>query len=156
VVFGNLRFPAVIGRSGVSSAKREGDGATPRGTWTLLAVFYRPDRLRRPQTGLPLDPLRPGFGWCDDPSDRNYNRLVALPYRASHERLWRKDHLYDVIAVLDYNFKRRAQRRGSAIFLHVARRGFAPTAGCVAMKREHLLRLLAALPNHAAIIIGKR
>jgi L,D-peptidoglycan transpeptidase YkuD (ErfK/YbiS/YcfS/YnhG family) len=153
--FGNLQFPAALGKGGVRALKREGDGANPMGFWPAILVFYRPDRLRRPVTALPVTPLRERDGWCDAALDRNYNRKVTLPYPASHEQLWRKDGLYDVIVVLDYNYARRAKGRGSAIFMHVARRGFAPTEGCIALKREHLLRLLAVLPRGAVIAIGR-
>jgi L,D-peptidoglycan transpeptidase YkuD (ErfK/YbiS/YcfS/YnhG family) len=153
--FGTLRFPAALGKGGVRALKREGDGATPMGLWPVTCVFYRPDRLRRPVTRLRVTPLRERDGWCDAALDRNYNRKVALPYPASHERLWRKDGLYDVIVVLDYNYARRAKGRGSAIFVHVARRGFEPTEGCIALRREHLLRLLAVLPHRAIIAVGR-
>ncbi len=156
VRYGNLQFPAAAGRSGVRARKREGDGATPLGMWPALRVYYRPDRLKRPRTALPVAPLRPDFGWCDAPGDRNYNRRVTMPYTASAERLWRSDGLYDIVLVLGYNITPRVARRGSAIFVHVARPGFAPTEGCIALKREHLLRLLAALPRGAVFAVGRR
>jgi L,D-peptidoglycan transpeptidase YkuD (ErfK/YbiS/YcfS/YnhG family) len=156
VTIGNLRFPAAIGRGGVRALKREGDGATPLGAWRAMAVFYRPDRLKRPRTGLPVRALRPNLGWCDAPADRNYNRAVGLPYPKSHEKLWREDHLYDAIVVLDYNFTHRIGGRGSAIFMHIARPGFTPTEGCVAMTRAHLLRLLGALSNHSLLVTRNR
>jgi L,D-peptidoglycan transpeptidase YkuD (ErfK/YbiS/YcfS/YnhG family) len=152
--FRNLRFLAALGKGGVRTLKREGDGATPRGFWPVVEVLYRPDRVRRPRTALPVRPLRPSDGWCDAPFDRNYNRKVNLPYPASCERLWRKDGLYDAIVVLGYNVTPRVSGRGSAIFMHVARCGLAPTEGCIALKREHLLRLLAALPRGAVIAAG--
>ncbi len=135
--------------------KREGDGATPRGLWPAIQVYYRPDRLKRPRTVLPALPIGESFGWCDAPGDRNYNRPVRLPYNSSAERLWRGDRLYDALVVLDYNLTHRSTARGSAIFVHVARRGFAPTAGCIALKREHLLRLLAILPRGAVFALGR-
>jgi L,D-peptidoglycan transpeptidase YkuD (ErfK/YbiS/YcfS/YnhG family) len=153
--FQNLRFPVSIGKGGVRAMKREGDGASPRGLWPLVRLFFRPDRLRRPRTLLPGGPLRHGLGWCDAPFDRNYNRPVRLPYAASAETLWREDGLYDAIAVLDYNFSRRSAGLGSAIFVHVASPGYSPTAGCIGLKREHLLRLLAVLPRDALFAIGK-
>jgi len=153
--YNNLHFPAALGKGGVRALKREGDGATPRGYWPAIRAYYRPDRLRRPAAALPIEPLRESDGWCDAPGDRNYNRRVALPYGASAERLWRKDRLYDAIVVLGYNVRRRTAWRGSAIFVHAARRGFAPTAGCIALKREHLLRLLAVLPRGALFVLGK-
>ncbi len=135
--------------------KNEGDGATPRGLWPAIQLYYRPDRLRRPAAALPALPMRADWGWCDAPGDRNYNRPVRLPYNASAERMWRGDRLYDAIVVLDYNVRRRATARGSAIFVHVARHGLAPTSGCIALKREHLLRLLAILPRGAVFALGK-
>lgn len=153
--FGRLIFPAAIGRSGVRALKREGDGASPRGIWRVTRAFYRPDRMSRPCAAIPLTPLRPRFGWCDAPADRNYNRLVPLPYPASAEQLWRDDALYDLVLVLLYNLSPRSKGRGSAIFVHIARPDFAPTAGCIALKREHLLRLLAVLPRRAAFALGK-
>ncbi len=153
--FGNLYFPAAIGKGGVRALKREGDGATPRGFWRAMRIYYRPDRLRRPAAALPAQPLCPGFGWCDAPGDRNYNRRVPLTYNASAERLWRDDGLYDAILVLDYNVTRRSAGRGSAIFVHIARPGLRPTEGCIALKRQHLLRLLAVLPRNAVIAAGR-
>ena len=155
LTYKNLHFPVTLGKSGTRAGKKEGDGATPFGVWVCAKVFYRPDRLRRPQTSLHTEPLRGHFGWCDAPGDRNYNRQVALPYAASAESLWRDDHLYDVIVVLDYNRMPRSRGRGSAIFLHVARPALPPTEGCIAMKRDHLLRLLRILTPGAAIAAGK-
>ena len=153
--FQSLEFPVSIGKGGVRAMKREGDGASPRGLWPAVRLYFRPDRLRRPGSPLPVRPLRHVLGWCDAPFDRNYNRPVRLPYAASAEALWREDRLYDAIAVLDYNFSRRRAGRGSAIFVHVASPGYLPTAGCIALKREHLLRLLAVLPRDALFAIGK-
>ncbi len=151
---GNLRLPVALGRAGVCALKREGDGASPRGCWPALRVYYRPDRPMRPKTSLPARPLREQDGWCDAPGDRNYNRPVRLPYPASTEQLWREDALYDLILVLDYNIARRVHGRGSAIFVHAARPGFEPTAGCVALKPAHLSRLLAVLPRGAVFALG--
>jgi len=128
VRLGGLAFPCALGRSGRSVRKREGDGATPVGRWRLLGVLYRSDRGRRPSTRLPVRPIAPDDGWCDAPGDRNYNRPVKLPYTAGHERLWRDDRLYDLCVVLDYNLSNPVRNAGSAIFLHLAAPGFAPTA----------------------------
>ncbi len=155
LAYRNLHFPVALGKGGVRAPKKEGDGATPCGAWSCTRVYYRPDRIRRPQTALHAEPIRRDFGWCDAPDDRNYNRKVTLPYAASTETLWRDDHLYDVIAVLDYNMMPRAKGCGSAIFLHVARASFTPTEGCIAMRREHLLQLLRMLKPGAAITAGK-
>jgi L,D-peptidoglycan transpeptidase YkuD (ErfK/YbiS/YcfS/YnhG family) len=142
---GYVQFPCALGRAGRGPKAREGDGVTPIGRWPLRYVFYRPDRVARPRTALPVIPLSPAFGWCDEAGDPNYNRPVRLPYPASHERLWRQDHLYDLVVVLGYNDMPRAQGRGSAIFMHLARPGYRPTAGCVALALPHLLRVIASL-----------
>jgi len=153
LTYGMLSFPCALGRSGRRPGKREGDGATPIGRFALRRAFYRPDRLRRPRTVLPLTAIRIFDGWCDDPSDRNYNRLVRQPYPASAERLWREDHLYDLIVVLGHNDGPRARGRGSAIFMHVAAPGLAPTGGCIALRLPHLLQLIARLSRGASIRI---
>jgi len=150
--FGTLSFPCALGRSGISSSKHEGDGATPAGTYPLREVRYRPDRLpNRPQTGLPVIATRPTDGWCDDPADANYNRLVQLPYPHSAEHLWRDDGLYDVLAVIGYNDTPPVAGAGSAIFLHVMRPNGGPTSGCVSLAREHLLAVLAQCGPGTAI-----
>ncbi len=141
---GPLRLPCSLGRGGRRALKREGDGATPIGVWPMREVFYRADRVARPLTGLPVSPIRPRDGWCDDPRDRNYNRLVRLPYSAGHEVLWRDDHLYDLVVVLGYNDNSRIRGRGSAIFMHLAAPGFPPTEGCIALRETDLRKLLAA------------
>jgi L,D-peptidoglycan transpeptidase YkuD (ErfK/YbiS/YcfS/YnhG family) len=141
---GSGLLPCALGRGGVTRRKREGDGATPAGLLGMMLVYYRPDRVRRPVTRLPVIAIRPDAGWCDDPADRNYNRPVTLPCAASHEALWRDDRLYDLVVVLDWNLDRPVPGRGSAIFLHLAAPGFAPTAGCVAVTEPAMRRILAA------------
>ncbi|HAU28686.1 MAG TPA: hypothetical protein DCW68_01050 [Rhodospirillaceae bacterium] len=131
-----------LGRSGITRNKKEGDGATPAGHFPLLRVLYRPDRIPAPKTGLPVFPIGPDDGWCDDPAHGAYNQPVSLPFPASHEQLWREDPVYDVIVVLDCNMNPAIPGKGSAIFLHVAREGLAPTAGCVALALPDLLALL--------------
>lgn len=151
---GSLRIPCSIGPSGMARRKREGDGATPIGRFRLLCGFYRPDRVVRPLSGLPLRCLRPDHGWCDDPASPCYNRPVRLPFARSHERLWRDDNLYDYVIVLDHNRRPRLRGCGSAIFFHVARFDKAPTAGCVAIPADAMRRLLARLSPRTHLIIG--
>ena len=153
IVAGNLHAPCALGRAGTRRRKREGDGATPIGSFKLLAVLYRSDHLPRPRTRLPVTPLRPDSGWCDDPGDLAYNHPVRTPYLASHERLWRPDRLYDVIVVLNYNLSPRVPGAGSAIFLHIATEDFSPTEGCVAIFPETMRRLLPHLGPQTVIHI---
>jgi L,D-peptidoglycan transpeptidase YkuD (ErfK/YbiS/YcfS/YnhG family) len=151
--FGPFKLPCALGRSGRRARKREGDGGTPIGCWVVRRIYYRPDRVSRPRACCPVLPLRPSDGWCDAVGDRNYNRSIRHPYPAAAERLWREDGLYDVIIVLSYNEVPRVQGLGSAIFMHCAQPGYPPTAGCVAVARAQLLRLVERLPARAGICV---
>jgi L,D-peptidoglycan transpeptidase YkuD (ErfK/YbiS/YcfS/YnhG family) len=133
-----------LGRSGViaAEAKREGDGASPLGLWPMRQVFWRPDRMEKPAGHLPVIELDPETGWCDDPAHPAYNRQIRLPFPLSHEKLWREDHIYDLIVVLGFNDDPVIPGRGSAIFLHLARPDFSPTEGCVACTRDDLVDIL--------------
>lgn len=145
-----------LGSAGIVSVKREGDGGSPRGCFRLRGGAYRPDQFgARPRSGLPLRPTTPRDGWCDDACDRRYNRPIALPAPGvSAEALWRADGLYDVVIDLDYNRGPIRPGRGSAIFLHIARPGYTPTEGCVALRRADLLRLLRRLGPRTRLIVS--
>ena len=151
---GGAVYPCAFGRSGISARKHEGDGATPAGRFALGRVFFRPDRGPRPQTALPTVPLSPAFGWCEDPESPDYNRLVRLPAESRAERMWRDDHLYDICVEVRYNDDPIIKGRGSAIFLHLARPGYTPTEGCIAVSERDMRRLLARVPPHAMLLIG--
>ncbi len=144
-----------LGRSGVIAAadKREGDGASPIGIWAIRRFLYRADRLERPKTDLPLLEIGPNDGWCDASSDAAYNQPVRLPYAASCEQLWREDAVYDLIGILGHNDDPVAPERGSAIFLHLARPGYLPTEGCIALSLEDMLAVMAAARSGSAIEI---
>lgn len=153
LICGNYIFPCALGRGGVTARKREGDGATPRGAFRLESARYRLDKIFRPATALPVSAARQSDGWCDATNDRNYNRPIRHPYPASAEHLWRDDGLYDVLVVLDYNRLPRRRGAGSAIFLHCAREGFAPTEGCVALARRDLLKLLPLIDRNTRLVV---
>lgn len=142
---GGKVFRCALGRSGISARKREGDGATPLGTMRILSGYFRSDHGSAGRTRLRMKPIDAALGWCEVPDDRNYNRPVTLPYSASHEHMRRDDRLYDICIVLDYNIRPRRRGRGSAIFFHLARPGFMPTQGCVAVERKVMERLLPRL-----------
>lgn len=147
-----------LGRSGIISndKKKEGDGATPAGTWPLRRVLYRPDRLSEPATNLATQPIAPADGWCDDPSDPLYNKPTQLPYSASAEELWRDDELYNVCVILGHNDDPVVPHKGSAIFFHVAKGKegkLCPTEGCVALPQETIVRILMNCGSETSLII---
>ncbi|GJE25477.1 L,D-transpeptidase family protein [Methylobacterium organophilum] len=156
LLVGQLVLPCALGRGGIVHDKREGDGGSPHGTFRLRGGAYRPDRfVLRPATRLPLKATRPEDGWCDAPRDRRYNRPIRLPAPGiSAERMWRPDGLYNVVIDLDYNRGPIRPGRGSAIFLHMARPGFPPTEGCVALRPADLVRLLRRLGPKTRLAIG--
>ena len=139
-----LRYRAALGKSGIRPRKQEGDEGTPAGLLPLRRVLFRADRLKRPRAAVPVTLLAPTDGWCDEPLETAYNRMIRLPYAARHEALWREDSLYDIIGVLGWNDAPPVRNEGSAIFLHLARPDYDPTAGCIALAQPDLLAVLAA------------
>jgi L,D-peptidoglycan transpeptidase YkuD (ErfK/YbiS/YcfS/YnhG family) len=150
---GPLTAPIALGRAGIRADKREGDGGTPRGRFRPLRLWWRADRLPRPRTLLPVRPIGPDDAWCEDPDDRRYNRPFQRAARDAGDRLTRDDHLYDLIVEIDHNTRPRIAGRGSAVFIHLARPKFAPTAGCVALRRRDLQILLRRLNPRTRILI---
>lgn len=144
----------MIGRSGILTRKREGDGGTPRGVFGLRRVFYRPDRGPPPVSTLPVHPITKNDGWCDAPAHPWYNQGVCLPFAGSHEELWRTDEVYDIIVALGHNDSPVVAGLGSAVFLHLASLDPGPTAGCVAVARRVMLRILAMAERKTALAIG--
>ncbi len=144
LVLAGRTYRAALGRGGVRTDKQEGDGATPAGLLPLRRVLYRADKLPIPRTTLPREPIAETDGWCDDPGHPDYNRPVQLPHPARCEELWRRDAVFDIVAVLGWNDAPVERGRGSAIFLHVARADYAPTEGCVALALADLTAILAA------------
>lgn len=142
--FNGRTYKCASGRGGIKTNKQEGDGATPAGTFALRKVLYRPDRVQKPKTNLPIEPLGRNDAWCDDINCPAYNTQVKLPHNGSFEELWREDDLYDILAVVGYNDAPPVPGNGSAIFLHIARPEYTPTAGCIALNKEDLLEVLAA------------
>jgi L,D-peptidoglycan transpeptidase YkuD (ErfK/YbiS/YcfS/YnhG family) len=147
-------IPVALGRGGIRANKREGDGGTPKGVFRPVRVWWRADRHRRPATFLPVRAIGAEDAWCEDPADRHYNQPVRPGAKRGGDRLRRDDHLYDYIVEIDHNTHPRIAGRGSAVFLHLARENFSPTAGCVSMTRRAMLRLLARLGPRTRIAIG--
>ena len=150
---GAQAIPVVLGRGGIRANKYEGDGATPRGRFRLVRLWWRADRRPRPATLLPARPITPDLAWCEDTTDRRYNRPFRRAASEAGDRLWRQDHLYDFVIEIDHNTRPRVAGRGSAVFLHVARPDRSPTAGCVALAARDLERLLPRLGPGTRIAI---
>jgi L,D-peptidoglycan transpeptidase YkuD (ErfK/YbiS/YcfS/YnhG family) len=151
---GGQTIPVAVGRGGILANKREGDGGTPKGTFRARRLWWRADRHMRPRTFLPVRPIRAEDAWCEDPVDRHYNRPIRLKRDQGGDRLRRDDHLYDFIIEIDHNTSPRIAGRGSAVFLHLARENFTPTAGCVSMTKASMLHLLRRLGRRTRIVIG--
>lgn len=150
---GGKSYDCTLGRSGVTLDKHEGDGATPIGTYPLRKVLYRADRLPLPVTSLPVEPLLPETGWCEDPAHQDYNQQVVLPHDSVVDRMTRDDALYDVVIVVGYNDSPVVAGRGSAIFIHLARPEWTPTAGCVGLKPDDIREILQLLDLESHITI---
>jgi L,D-peptidoglycan transpeptidase YkuD (ErfK/YbiS/YcfS/YnhG family) len=151
---GRHAIPVVLGRSGIAANKREGDGATPRGRFRLRRLWWRADRLPRPRTFLPVRRIDPALAWCENPTDRRYNRPFARSATEPGDRLWRDDRLYDLVIEISHNTRPRVAGRGSAVFVHVARPDRSATAGCVALDRDDLRSLLGRLGPSTRIDIA--
>ena len=150
---GHRSFPCLLGRSGRKFAKREGDGASPKGKWKLERLYYRADKMGRPLTSLPCKPLKPSDGWCDAGGHGRYNHHVALPFKSSHENLWRADQAYDLIVTTNHNQRPRKQFGGSAIFFHVINPEATGTEGCIALSEKHLAHVLKSCTRHTYLVI---
>jgi L,D-peptidoglycan transpeptidase YkuD (ErfK/YbiS/YcfS/YnhG family) len=146
-------FPVALGRGGIRANKREGDGGTPRGVFHPRKLWWRADRHPRPRTHLAIRSIRREDAWSEDPADRHYNQPVRRASGEAGDRLTRDDHLYDFIVEIDHNFRPRVAGRGSAVFLHLARDNFGPTAGCISMTRSAMLHLLRRLGPKTRIVI---
>jgi L,D-peptidoglycan transpeptidase YkuD (ErfK/YbiS/YcfS/YnhG family) len=152
---GHRHIKVALGRSGIKVNKQEGDGATPAGRYRLVRLWWRPDRIPRPRTLLPVRSISVLDGWCEDPSDRRYNRAMTILPSQPGDRLWRSDALYDLVIEIDHNKRPRVSGRGSAVFVHVSRAELAPTAGCIALPIVTLKRLLARLGPKTTITIHR-
>ena len=150
---GDRTFDCALGRAGLAAGKREGDGGTPIGRFPFRRLLYRADRVARIETRLPARHIERDDGWCDDPASPDYNKPVRLPHPARHETMWLETPLYDLVVVIGHNDDPVVPGAGSAVFLHVAREDWGPTAGCIAFKREDLLTILAQVGTSDAVDI---
>jgi L,D-peptidoglycan transpeptidase YkuD (ErfK/YbiS/YcfS/YnhG family) len=149
----NLKFRCALGKAGIKKKKKEGDNITPEGTFKIIKVYYRPDKIKNFVTSIKKKKIKKNIGWCDDPVSNSYNKEIKLPSRFGHEKLYRKDNLYDLILVLNYNINPIINNKGSAIFIHIAKKNYEPTAGCIALKKRDLLELLKNIKKNTKIKI---
>ena len=151
----NLELKCTLGKSGIGIKKREGDNITPKGIYKILNIFYRKDRIKKISSKFRLIEITKKMGWCDDPDSKYYNQLINLPTEYSHEKFFRKDNIYDLVLVLNYNMKPIIKNKGSAIFIHVARKNYESTEGCVALKKEDLIILIKKIKKNTKVLITK-
>jgi L,D-peptidoglycan transpeptidase YkuD (ErfK/YbiS/YcfS/YnhG family) len=152
--FKNLKFKCALGKAGVGKKKIEGDNITPKGTFEIVKIYYRSDRIKKIYSKIKLLKINKKMGWCDDPNSKKYNQLIKLPSKYTHEKLYRKDNVYDLVIVLNHNMNPIIKNKGSAIFIHVAKKNYKKTAGCVALKKKHLVKLIKNIKNKTKIIIN--
>ena len=150
----NLKFRCALGKAGIGKKKIEGDNITPRGTFNIVKIYYRDDRVKKIPSKFRLIKITKKMGWCDDPNNKSYNQLINLPTNCKYEKLYRKDNVYDLVIVLDYNIKPTIKNKGSAIFIHVARHDYKKTAGCIALKKNHLKKLIKTIEKNTKVIIN--
>ena len=150
----NLELKCTLGKAGIGIKKREGDNITPKGTYKIINIFYREDRIKKISSKFKLIGITKKIGWCDDPRSEYYNQLIKLPTEYSHEKFFRKDNIYDLVLVLNYNMRPIIKNKGSAIFIHVATKNYKKTAGCIALKKKHLIKLVEKINKKTKITIN--
>jgi L,D-peptidoglycan transpeptidase YkuD (ErfK/YbiS/YcfS/YnhG family) len=150
----NFRFRCALGKSGVKKKKKEGDNITPIGIFKITKIYYRPDKVKKIKTSIKKIKIKKNMGWCDDPKSNYYNQQIKLPSKFSYERLYRKDHIYDLLAVINYNSNPIIKNNGSAIFIHIAKNNYKPTKGCIALRKIDLIKLLQIIKKNTKIKIS--
>ena len=145
-------FKCSVGKNGLKTKKIEGDNCTPIGVFKIGKVYYRPDRVKKPETILKTKAISKNMGWCDDPYNKNYNKEIILNKQNKGEKLFRNDNTYDILIIIEYNTKKTQPFKGSAIFIHLTK-NYKPTKGCVALKKNDLLILLKIIKKNSKIKI---
>ena len=153
LTYQNYKYKCSIGYNGLTNNKSEGDGCTPIGTFKINKILYRPDKINNYKFNLDSEIIEKKNGWCDDIESDLYNQKINFPFNQSAEHLYRNDDLYDIVCVIDFNLNPIIKGKGSAIFLHVASDDYSPTHGCVAIKKDELLKLSINLDIDSTITI---
>jgi L,D-peptidoglycan transpeptidase YkuD (ErfK/YbiS/YcfS/YnhG family) len=150
----NLKFRCALGKAGIKKKEKEGDNITPKGIFKITRIYYRADKINNITTSIKKVKIKKNMGWCDDPNSNFYNKQIKLPSKYSHEKLYRKDSLYDLVLVLNYNTNPIIKNKGSAIFIHIARKNYKKTAGCIALKKAHLINLVEEIKRNTRVKIN--
>ena len=153
LIFNNIKYRCAIGKSGFTTNKREGDGCTPIGTYKINEILYRNDKIKKINTNIKTRKIQLTDGWCDDPKHILYNQMIRFPFDHTAEHLYRNDNLYDILCVLNHNQNPIVPEMGSAIFIHIAKKSYAPTEGCIALKQVELLDIISAINKDTKIVI---
>jgi len=148
------KFKCALGKAGIGIKKTEGDNITPKGNFKIIKVYYRKDKIKKVHTKLRLIQIKKKMGWCTDPNNKDYNKQIKLPTKFNHEKLYRSDSLYDLILFINYNTNPIIKKRGSAIFIHFAKKKYNPTAGCIALKKKDLIQLLRIIKKNTKVFIN--
>ena len=149
----DLKFKCALGKAGIGKKRLEGDQITPKGIYKIVKIYFRKDRLKKIFSKFKLIEIKKNMGWCDDPKSKKYNQLIKLPSKYSHEKLHRKNNIYDLILVLNYNMNPIIKNKGSAIFIHITNKKFRNTEGCIAIKKRNLVRLVKIINKRTQVII---
>jgi L,D-peptidoglycan transpeptidase YkuD (ErfK/YbiS/YcfS/YnhG family) len=150
----DFKFKCALGKAGIGNKKFEGDKITPSGIFAITKIYYRADRVKKISSKYKLIKITKKMGWCDDPKSKKYNQLIKIPTKYNHEILYRRDNIYDLILVLNYNMKPVIKNKGSAIFIHVARKNYKKTSGCIALKKADLIYLIKEIEKKTKVNIN--
>ena len=156
LTFNNYKAKCAIGKRGIGYKKKEGDLITPKGRYKIKYILYRKDRVKKIPSEIKKIAIKKNMGWCDDPKSKNYNKLINLPSTFSFENLYKKENIYDIVLVLNFNMRPIIKNKGSAIFIHVARKNYQKTEGCVAIKKKHLIQIIKRLKRNTMVMIENR
>jgi L,D-peptidoglycan transpeptidase YkuD (ErfK/YbiS/YcfS/YnhG family) len=150
----NFKYRCALGKAGVNKKIKEGDGITPKGVFKITKIYYRADKIKVVKTNIKKIKITKNMGWCDDPASQFYNRQIKLPSKFSHEKLYRNDDLYDLIAILNYNTDPVIKNKGSAIFMHISESSYKKTEGCIALKKDDLIKIVMQIKKNTKISVS--
>ena len=153
LIYDNYKVRCSIGKRGIGYKKKEGDLITPRGTYKVMQILCRKDRVRKIRSKFRIQAINKKMGWCNDPKSKDYNRLIYYPFKFSSEKLYKQENIYDVIFVLNYNYRPIKKNKGSAIFIHIAKKNYEKTAGCVAVRKKDIIKLAKLISSKTVIEI---